>query len=172
MRGLAVVSIVVATIGWGPVQLGVFALAMLGVIVPRALGVRSALDLATGIACLTAAWSNVFELYTTVIGWDKLIHFALTGCLTALALVIAQRSRLLPGVGDHRIGFAVVATIAGLGLGAVWEMLEWAGHSFISPGIFVGYVDTIGDLAADGLGGLFAGVFASALLARPTSTAG
>jgi hypothetical protein len=166
VRIAALVSVPVAAVGWGATQLGIFLLALLGVVVPRALGVRAALDLATCLFCVVATWSNVFDLYTTVIGWDKLIHFGLTGVLTALALVIAQRVGFLPSVGGQRLGYVIVATVVGLGLGALWEILEWAGHTFISPGIFVGYVDTIGDLGADGFGGLLTGLAAPGLLAR------
>lgn len=166
VRALTVVSVVVATVGWGAIEFAVFMLALLGTLVPRALGARGALDVATGVSCLVAAWSNVFHLYTRVIGWDKLVHGVLTGCLVALLVLIAQRIRFLPALDGHRAAHAVSATLVGLGLGSLWEMGEWAGHTFIDPGIVVGYVDTVGDLAYDGLGGLVAGLALPFLLHR------
>jgi hypothetical protein len=52
----------------------------------------------------------------------------------------------------------VVMTVAlGLSLGVLWEILEWFGHTFIDEEIFVGYVDSIGDLIWGGAGALLAG---------------
>ena len=52
------------------------------------------------------------------------------------------------------------------GLGAtaavLWEIGEWAGHTFLDPSIYVGYADTVGDLAA----GLAGSVVAAVVLAR------
>jgi hypothetical protein len=39
----------------------------------------------------------------------------------------------------------------------LWELVELVGHTYIDSTIFVGYTDTIGDLAAGGLGSLLAG---------------
>ena len=50
-----------------------------------------------------------------------------------------------------------------LALSAIWEMVEWAGRTFIAPEIFVSYQDTIGDMAAGGLGSLLAGIVAGAV---------
>ncbi len=46
----------------------------------------------------------------------------------------------------------------GLAASAVWEMIEWAGRTFVTDEIFVTYEDTIGDMAMGGLGALAAGV--------------
>lgn len=158
IRVIAALSVVVAAAGWGFVELAVFMLALLGTIVPRALGVRALLDVTTGLTCVVAAWSNVFSLYTTLIGWDKVIHGVLTGVIAALVVVISQRTAFLPPLAGHRVGHATVATVLGLGLGALWEIGEWAGHTFVDSAVFVGYVDTIGDLGADGAGALLAGL--------------
>ncbi len=55
-------------------------------------------------------------------------------------------------------GTVVVAVAVGLALSAVWEMVEWAGWLFISDEIFVGYQDTIGDMAIGGVGAAVAGL--------------
>ena len=57
------------------------------------------------------------------------------------------------------LGLAVVLTTAfGLALGAMWEMVEWFGYAYLTDDIYVTYEDTVGDLAAGGLGSLLAGV--------------
>lgn len=157
-RALVLISVVVAGFGWGVVQVGIFMLAVLGALVPRALGVRPAVDIATSVVLLMAAWSNVFDLYTEVYAWDKVIHAVLTGLLTTLGIVAAQRASILPAVEGHRVGLAIAAVALGLGLGSLWEMLEWLGNAMTDAVIFVSYDDSIGDLAADGLGALIAGI--------------
>ncbi|KQQ94267.1 hypothetical protein ASF62_09030 [Leifsonia sp. Leaf325] len=157
VRALAVASVIAAGIGWGAVQVGIFMLALLGVLVPRALGLRPSVDIATGLIVLVAAWSNVFDLYTEVFGWDKLVHVALTGVIATLAVIASQRSGLLPTTG-HRAGLVMATGAFGLAVGSIWEMLEWAGNALTDAVIYVGYDDTIGDLAADALGGIIAGL--------------
>jgi hypothetical protein len=46
----------------------------------------------------------------------------------------------------------------GLAVSALWEMVEWAGRTFVTSEIFVTYEDTISDMAVGGLGALAAGV--------------
>lgn len=156
VRLATILSVVVVTVSVGAVQFGVFMLALLGTLVPRALGVRASLDVLAGVSCLVAAWSNVFDLYTRVLGWDKVVHAVLTAALVALAVEIGRLAGVLSEAAP-RGGLIVAATLIGLGLGGIWEALEWAGHTFVDPGVVVGYVDTIGDLGADGVGGLVAG---------------
>lgn len=167
VRVLTLVSLVVASVGWGGTALPVMALALLGAVVPRMLGLRPAFDLAVCVLALVAGWSSVFEWYTTVFLWDKFVHVVLTGLLAALVYVIGSDLRGVPAApGARRIAVAVTTTIAGLAVGAVWEMGEWLGHHYVDSAIFVGYDDTIGDLAADGLGALVAGFALPWLAAR------
>ncbi|WP_418606141.1 hypothetical protein [Georgenia sp. SUBG003] len=53
----------------------------------------------------------------------------------------------------------MVALAVGLALAVVWELGEWAGHTYLDPAIFVSYDDTIGDLAAGGAGAAVAGAW-------------
>ena len=78
--------------------------------------------------------------------------------------VLAARLEVVPGVLGTRPRARVpivFITSAGLALSALWEMVEWVGYAFITDEIFVTYVDTIGDMAAGGLGALVGGVIAS-----------
>lgn len=167
VRVLAVLSVVAVGIGWGVVEIAVLMLALLGTLVPRMLGLRASFDLMVGVAVLGAAWSSVFELYTRIAGYDTVVHFVLNGLLAAVFVVLARRAGWVVSPGDDgrggagrvaRIGSALTTVAFGLAAGTLWEMGEWAGHTLVDSAIFVGYDDTIGDLAAGGLGSLLAGL--------------
>jgi hypothetical protein len=167
VRALTLVSLVVATIGWGGTAFPVMALSLFGVVLPRMLGLRQAFDLAVCLLVLLAGWSSVLEWYTSVFLWDKFVHVVLTGLLAALLAVVAADLRLVPHAPDAgRVSVALLVFCAGLAIGAVWEMCEWLGHNYVDSAIYVGYDDTIGDLAADGAGGLLAGFALPWLAAR------
>ncbi|QZQ56702.1 hypothetical protein KZI27_07810 [Curtobacterium sp. TC1] len=167
VRALTLVSLVVASIGWGGTALPVMALSLLGVVVPRMLGLRPAFDLAVCVLVLLAGWSSVLEWYTSVFLWDKFMHVVLTGLLAAVLYVIGADLRAVPAPdGERRVVVAILGLCAGLAIGAAWEMGEWLGHNFVDSAIYVGYDDTIGDLAADGAGGLLVGLGLPWLAAR------
>ena len=158
VRALTLVSLPIATIGWGSTSFAVMSLALFGVVLPRMLGLRQAFDVAVCLLVLLAGWSSALEWYTSVFLWDKVVHVVLTGLLAALLAVIAADLRLVPHAPEAgRVPVALLVFSAGLAIGAVWEMGEWLGHNYVDSRIYVGYDDTIGDLAADGLGGLLVG---------------
>jgi hypothetical protein len=166
LRVLTLLSVPVALVGWGPVAFAVMLLALLGAVVPRMLGLRPTFDVAVVLLSLVAAWSSPLDWYTTVFLWDKVVHVVLVGLLAALVYVIASDAGVVaaaPKVGV--VLSALVSLAAGLAIGSVWEMGEWLGHNFVDATIYVGYDDTIGDLAADGFGALVAG-FALPWLSR------
>lgn len=159
VRAVTLVSLPVATIGWGWIAFAVLLLALLGVVVPRVLGLRPAVDTAVCALALVAGWSSVLGWYTSVFLWDKVVHFVLLAALTAVLWVIASDTGVLR-TGDRvgRVQAVVVAGVLSLAIGSVWEMFEFLGHTFLDPTIYVGYEDTIGDLAADVGGGVLAGL--------------
>jgi hypothetical protein len=161
LRVLTLLSIPLATIGWGPIAFAVMSLTLFGVVVPRILGLRPGFDVALCLLALVAGWSSALEWYTTVPGWDKAIHFLLVGALAVLVVVIASDLGILPDATRMRVVVAVaVCGTIGLAIGAVWEMFEWVGHNYLDSTIFVGYDDTIGDLLADGGGAVVVGIVA------------
>ncbi|MDR5700204.1 hypothetical protein [Agromyces aerolatus] len=160
VRALGVLGIAAAFIWFAPTDAGVVAAALPAVFAPRFLGARAGFDLVSGLVVLAAAWSNVFDLYRSVPGWDLVMHVVCTGVLAALLYLALARLDVVPaarGEGTLRRTPVVVVTALGLALGAMWEMIEWLGKTFVTDEIFVTYTDTIGDLAADGVGGLLAG---------------
>ena len=164
VRMVGVASIIAAAIWWQPVDVAMFALVLLGLVVPRFLGVRSSFDVAFGLALLVAAWSSLLDLYTTVAGWDLVVHFVANGLLAGTAYVLFARFALAaPGDAPAPVQLsgatvALLTTAFGLALGAVWEMAEWLGNTYIDETIFVGYDDSIGDMAVGALGSVIVGV--------------
>jgi hypothetical protein len=159
VRVVAIAS-VVAVVVWGkPVDVGVLALALPGVLAARVLGLRGTVDAVIGAAVLLAAWSSVLDIYERIGWWDLLVHFLCTGAVAMLAAVALHRGRALPDPAGAAVGAVVVTTCAlGLALSALWEVAEWVGHTLVSEDIFVAYDDTIGDMVAGGLGAAIAGV--------------
>ncbi|MCP2031308.1 hypothetical protein L1277_001399 [Okibacterium sp. HSC-33S16] len=167
VRLLGLASLVVVAIGWGFVEMAVFALALLGVVLPRFLGAGAVLDAAFGLAVLIAAWSAVVDLYNIVSWWDIVVHFVLNGLVAAVAWLLCLRLGVaFPGAGKRRrFALTVVFTTAfGLATGALWEIGEWLGHTYIDDTIYVAYNDTIGDIAAGGAGSVLAGCVMSPLV--------
>ncbi|MCU1407709.1 MAG: hypothetical protein JWQ43_4012 [Glaciihabitans sp.] len=160
VRAIGLLSIITVAVGWGLVEVAVMALVLLGLCVPRLLGVRPALDIVFSVALLVAAWSSVLDLYAKVPDWDVVVHFATNGVIAAVAYILFVRAGIAPGHLDSGvpvISVIVLTTAFGLSGGVLWEIAEWAGHTFIDRSIYVEYNDTIGDLAAGGMGSILAG---------------
>ncbi|WP_165069741.1 hypothetical protein [Marisediminicola senii] len=160
-RVAGLLSVIAGAIFWSPVEVALFALTLLGLCLPKYLGLRAGLDAAIGVALLVAAWSSVIDLYTTVAWWDVVVHFALNGLIAAVAFILFEKfSGFRTGVGrtGSRVAVIVLTATFGLAVGVLWEFGEWAGHTLIDEAIFVNYDDTIGDLASGGAGAVLAGV--------------
>lgn len=160
LRLLGVLSVVAAAIWSTGTDAGILALALPALMVPRMLGMRAGADIAVGVTVLTAAASNVFDLYRSVVGWDLVVHFVCTGVIAATGYLVLARLGIVPA--QDAAGFTkriavVISAMLGLAASALWEMVEWAGRTFITTEIFVTYQDTIGDMAMGGLGALAAG---------------
>ncbi|MEJ3404830.1 hypothetical protein WDJ51_08800 [Rathayibacter sp. YIM 133350] len=169
LRILGALSIVVAGIGWGPLAAATAALGSFGTLFPRLLGLRPSVDITFAVAALVAAWSSVLDIYLTVRWWDIPMHLITNGMIAALAYLLLVRLGLVADAAElsHPVASAVVLTTAlGIALGVVWEIAEFLGHTFIDANIYVGYADTIGDLAVDAAGALIAGFAMPYIAAR------
>lgn len=167
LRLVGAISIVIALIGWPWVDVAVFALALVGLVIPRFLGIRPGLDIAFCIIVLVAAWSALLELYDAIEYLDLVIHFFLNGLTAAVLYILAVRLDIVPDptTTPVRLGAIVALTTAfGLAAAVLWELAEWVGHTYIDESIFVGYDDTIADFAAGALGSLGAGLFGRSLI--------
>ncbi|NUU17761.1 hypothetical protein HP550_10930 [Cellulomonas humilata] len=161
VRALAVASVVVGTWRAGLVACALFLLVLGGTLVPRAIGAPAGLDVAYCSTLLFAAWSAQLEWYAAVDWLDLAVHAVATGLVAVMALLALVRWRVVaePAAAPDRI---VLVTGLGATAAVLWEVGEWAGHTFLDPRIYVGYADTIGDLAA----GLVGSVVAAVVLAR------
>ncbi|HEV7956060.1 MAG: hypothetical protein JWL94_1065 [Microbacteriaceae bacterium] len=174
LRLAAVFSIAAAAVWWGAPEIALFALVLLGLLLPRFIEVRPVFDAAYGLALLVAAWSTVVDLYTRVPGWDLVVHFSATGLTAAMTCSLLAQAQLIPRAQDPRVTLATVIVLTaslGLALSALWEIAEWLGHTYVDPTIFVTYDDTIGDMAAGGLGSVVAGLAMKALSLRSGTVA-
>ncbi|EXF24112.1 hypothetical protein BG28_07515 [Nesterenkonia sp. AN1] len=159
LRGLGVLGVVLAAMFFEPTDVGILAFALPGLFAPRFLAFPAAADLVVSATLLVAAWSNVFDLYTLIPNWDLMVHFFCTAVLAAGLYIVLLRSQMVADPRASplaaRVGVLLTTTL-GLALSAVWEMVEWLGFTFITPDISVTYTDTIGDMAAGGIGSVVA----------------
>lgn len=161
LRVLSAIGIIVAFIGWGPLDAITITFATVGTLLPRLLGVRPFLDIATCIVIPMAAWSSVLEVYLTTRWWDIPMHFATNGITAALLYIFLVQLKVLADASElpyPALSTTLVTTALGLSLGVIWEWLEWFVLTFIDPEVFVSYADSLGDLVVGGLGALAAGL--------------
>ncbi len=168
VRWAGPLSVLLAALFFDAVGASVMMLVCLGITITWRARLPAALELATDLTLLTAAWSSVFLLYERYAYWDAVVHFAATAVLAELAFRGLERwSRLgPPGPVSH----VVLVSSLGAALALVWEYLEFAGYYLVDPQVNVGYLDTMGDLAAGHAGAVVAGIVGS--WARQRATAG
>ncbi|WP_312167806.1 hypothetical protein [Microbacterium sp.] len=166
LRLIGVLGLIAAAIWLKPTDAGIAALALPALMLPRILGLAAWFDVTACATVLVAAWSNVFDLYRTVTGWNLVLHFLCTGVLAVIAAVILTRTGVVSlaaavdgsGPSLRRRTPVVLVPLVALAISAVWEMIEWLGWRYLSEDIFVTYQDTIGDMVLGGLGGIAAGI--------------
>lgn len=159
VRWAGPLSVLLAAVLFDAVGAAVMMLVCLGVTITWRARLPAVLELATDLILLLAAWSSVFLLYERLGYWDLVVHFAATAVLAELAFRALERwGRLsVPGPVTH----VLVLSSLGAGLALVWEYAEFVGNVAVDPRVEVGYVDTMGDLAAGSAGALVAGILGS-----------
>ena len=167
VRLLCLFSLAAAVLWYGPVDVALFLLVLMGTLISRCLEISRVFDGVYGLTLLAAAWSSVLNLYARVGWWDLPVHFAATGVIAAMAYLLLARLGTVPPpvpppVPGHglalQIAVPVLVLALGLAVSVLWELGEWWGNAFVDESINVGYQDTMGDLAAGGLGALLAGL--------------
>ena len=162
VRALALVSVVVGTWRSGLVATALFLLVLGGAMVPRLIGAPPGLDIAYSSTILFAAWAAQLDWYVAV-GWlDVAVHAARDRPdrrgQPARAPGLGRRRTRTPARGDraarHRARCCAGRAVGGGGVGRATRGS--------TARIQVGYVDTMGDLAA----GLAGSVVAAAVLVR------
>lgn len=157
VRVIGLLSVIAAAVWWSVTDVGILALALPALLVPRFVGVRAGFDIAFGVSVLVASWSNVLDLYRTVPGWDLAVHVVATGFIAAVAYLALVRWGIAAPPARARRAAVIFTAALGLAASAVWEMIEWLGKTFVTDEIFVTYTDTIGDMAVGSLGSVIAG---------------
>lgn len=160
IRLLGVLSVVAALVSFGLTDAAIVAFCLPGLMWPRFLGMRGWADVWVCVVLLVAAWSNVADLYRTLGWWDIPVHAVVAGTVAVMSYLLLARWEMVPppaSAGFTATGAVVLTMVLGLALGAVWEMVEWFGYAVITDEIHVTYDDTIGDMAAGGVGALVGG---------------
>ncbi|MBT0993765.1 hypothetical protein KIN34_05630 [Cellulomonas sp. DKR-3] len=173
VRVAVLVSIVLAVLVRGPVGAALFLLVAAGMTVPRLARAPGTLGAAYGVGLLAAAWCGALDLYEAVWWLDGLMHLVVTGLVAAVAhLLLARRTGAVvdPSSPAAPAACAAVTLTVGLALSAVWELAEYAGHTYLDPSIYVAYGDTIADMALGGLGSAVAGAALLRVRRRPATS--
>ena len=119
-----------------------------------------------GPGVLAAIASVVFGLYDVFFWFDEALHAYNFFALTLLMAVYAHGA-VLTGEREHR--FLLVLTVAaiGLGLGGLWEIVEFCyDHCIVKPNAILAKIDTMIDRSLDTLGALVAGLVLLRMLRR------
>ncbi len=170
LRAVAALSLITLALLGEPISAALFLLVLGGTVVPRAVGASPVLDIVTGTSLVVAGWASHLDWYSAVPWLDLALHAVCTGVLAAVAELVLRRSVRVRGAareGDAaddlagaRTRVETVLLVGGLGsvLAILWEVGEWAGHTFLDESIGVGYTDTVSDLVTGLAGSLVAGV--------------
>ncbi len=108
----------------------------------------------------------VLNLFQQIWWYDDVIHgftfFALT-----LWLALLLYGSVLGGAETHAVALVLTITIFGLGLGALWEIAEWAYDHLSGPqNVIMGKTETILDFIWDTIGAFVAAVWATVIARR------
>ena len=165
-RLATLVSIGIAFIWFGiPSTLG-FAVAFVGLLIPRFAHLAGPFDAAFSATILLATWSGVAGLYAAISWWDLVVHFITAGSSAAVLYLLLSQLDVTPGTSMGKAlpsrSIVVLTVSFGITLAVVWELIEWFGDAFISEGIHVGYIDTLSDVAVGGAGALLTGILLAA----------
>lgn len=170
VRWLGPLSVLLTALFFDAVGASVMMLVCLAITITWRARLPAALEIATDLTLLVAAWSSVFLLYERYDHWDLVVHFAATAVLAELTFRALERwSRLSsPGPVSH----VVLVSSLGAALALVWEYLEFAGYYLVDPQVNVGYLDTMGDMAAGHAGAVVAGILGTWARQRADASGG
>ena len=103
----------------------------------------------------------MFGWYDRLWWYDDLIHVVFGFAFTLTAAVWLS-GRVFAHPYTHPALFVLVLVLVGLGIGAVWEILEFAYDHMSGPrNVIQGKFDTVVDLLCDAAGALVAAVIRS-----------
>lgn len=163
-RLAALAAAVLAGWIWSPAFIAAFVVVFAVLLGPRLSRMPRPFDAAFSLTVIVSAITGAAGWYETVPWWDIVAHVVTTGAAAAMIYLVLARYEVVHnpldhGPPHHRPRIILLTTAFGLSVGVVWEFLEWIVYAFDPKAVGVGYVDTVGDLAADTAGSLIAGVF-------------
>lgn len=114
------------------------------------------------VAGAANAAGYAFGLWDRPRWFDEVVHGFTILALT-LVLAVHLYGRVYTGARTHPLLLTFAIASLGVGIGAVWEVAEWAYDQWAQGNVILGKWDTITDLAYDTLGALAAGAMATAM---------
>lgn len=109
------------------------------------------------VGLAVAVAGSVFGLYDRIAFFDEAVH-GFNFFIAALVFALFFYGRVLSGIRGHRALLVATIAVLGLGIGAVWEIIEWAYDQIRAPNLILGKTDTIYDLIIDTAGAAVAGL--------------
>jgi hypothetical protein len=113
----------------------------------------------------------LFDLYDRIVWFDKVLHLGDSVVIGFVAFMAVYAAHVLRDGRRHPVIDGVAILIATLGLGALWEIGEFAAdqlfgrHTQGSP-TMLPLVDTMWDLILDGSGGVIAAILGTLYIHR------
>lgn len=113
----------------------------------------------------------LFDLYDRIVWFDKVLHLGDSVVIGFVAFMAVYAAHVLRAGRRHPVIDSVAILIATLGLGALWEIGEFAAdqlfgrHTQGSP-MMSPLVDTMWDLILDGSGGVIAAILGTLYIHR------
>ena len=118
------------------------------------------------VALLAGLAASIFNLHTKIWWFDEALHF-FTPLSITLVLALYAYGTLLTGRRRHEVLLVLTIAVLGLGLGTLFELVEWIYDSVFTPGNFIlGKWDTMIDLSLNLAGGVIAGIVGLIMLRR------
>jgi hypothetical protein len=140
----------------GALLLGGFGAATL---LARVVNLPRPYDLGFVLAMLLQGWGEALAAYDKLPWFDNVVHFLLPCLLAPVIYIALARIEVLLDPKDetytrHYVGIFVITFSIGSMIGAVWELAEWAGDTWLGTNLQKSNIDTVGDLLFDTIGAL------------------
>lgn len=126
---------------------------------------------------LAALWGAVSDmtlgrlagLYDGTVWFDKALHFGNSFLIGILAFLIICALHCSGRLRTSYLANVLIIALLALGIGALWEIFEYAADLYFNRGaqgspVMAALDDTMWDLILDGAGGTFGGIVGSAYL--------
>jgi hypothetical protein len=115
------------------------------------------------LALLLNLAGYLLNLFEKIHWYDDVVH-AYTSFAWTLLLALFLYDAVLKGVEVHPILYVLTVAGLGIGLGAVWEIIEWSYDQMVAGNVILGKTDTILDLILDLLGATLAGILSARMI--------